>query len=90
MMILNNIGKDNDKLYKNNTLESKSMATCQMGIMNWTVIPQKIKNYITSKAPMSGMTPQTKTMKTCNNNTRDKYQIDTKEQDAPVDRDEDT
>ena len=39
---------------------------------------------------MSGMTPQTKTMKTCNNNTRDKYQIDTKEQDAPVDRDEDT
>ena len=34
MMILNNIGKDNDKLDKNNTLESKSMATCQMGIMN--------------------------------------------------------
>ena len=39
---------------------------------------------------MSGMMHQTKTMKTWDNQTKGKYQIDTNDQYDPVDRDEDT
>ena len=44
MMILQNTGKENDKLNNNNTLEWNNMATHQMGIMNRTIIPQQNKN----------------------------------------------
>ena len=33
-MVLHNMGKENDKLKNNNTLERNNMATNQMGIMN--------------------------------------------------------
>ena len=45
---------------------------------------------MTRNAPMSGIMPHETTMKTWNNQTIFFYQIDTSDQDEPVDRDEDT